>query len=273
MLTIDIHSHFFPESWPDFATRFGTPDWPWLKHLGDGEGMVMLGNREFRRIKQSCWDPAVRLEELDQQGVDLQVISATPVLFAYDRPAQQALEVARIFNDAARELCSRGDGRLKPLCQVPLQDIDASCAELTRCMRAGHIGVQIGNHVGQKNLDDPGIITFLHHCADECAPVLVHPWDMMAPERMPKYMMPWTVAMPAETQLAVSALVLSGAFDRLPKSLRICFAHGGGSFAFLWGGCRMHGSISRWRVAQPSFRRRNTSTVSRLTPPSSISVR
>jgi len=47
--------------------------------------------------------------------------------------------------------------------------------------------------------------------------------------------MPWTVAMPAETQLAVVAMILSGAFDRLPASLRICFAHGGGSFAFLLG--------------------------------------
>jgi aminocarboxymuconate-semialdehyde decarboxylase len=235
MSTIDIHSHFFPESWPDFAARFGTLDWPWLKHLGNGEGMVMLGDREFRRIPQSCWDPVVRLEELDRHGVDIQVMSATPVLFAYARPAVQGLEVAKVFNDAALELCSRSNGRLKALCQVPLQDIDASCAELTRCMKAGHIGVQIGNHVGLKNLDDPGIVTFLHHCADEGAPVLVHPWDMMAPERMPKYMMPWTVAMPAETQLAVSALVLSGAFDRLPKSLRICFAHGGGSFAFLLG--------------------------------------
>ena len=48
-------------------------------------------------------------------------------------------------------------------------------------------------------------------------------------------MMPWTVGMPAETQLSVVAMVLSGAFDRLPDSLRICFAHGGGSFAFLLG--------------------------------------
>lgn len=235
MPTIDIHSHFFPKSWPDLAARFGTPDWPWLKHLGDGEGMVMLGNREFRRINHLCWDPVVRLEDLDRLGVDLQIVSATPVLFAYQRPADQGLEVAKIFNDAALELCDRGKGRLKALCQVPLQDIDASCAELTRCMKAGHIGVQIGNHVGNKNLDDSGIIEFLQHCAEEGAPVLVHPWDMMAPERMPKYMMPWTVAMPAETQLAVSALVLSGAFDRLPKSLRICFAHGGGSFAYLLG--------------------------------------
>lgn len=235
MRTIDMHAHFFPETWPDFAARFGTPDWPWLKPLGDGQAMVMLGDREFRRITQVCWDPELRLEDLDRRGVDLQVISATPVLFSYNRPAEQALEVARIFNDALLHWCARGRDRYKALCQVPLQNIDASCAEVSRCMQAGHIGVQIGNHVGPKNLDDPGIVTFLHHCADIGAAVLVHPWDMMAQDRMPKYMTPWTVGMPAETQLAVSSLVLSGAFDRLPKTLRICFAHGGGSFAYLLG--------------------------------------
>ena len=52
---------------------------------------------------------------------------------------------------------------------------------------------------------------------------------------MPNYMMPWTVGMPAETQLGIVAMILSGAFDSLPKTLRICFAHGGGSFAFLLG--------------------------------------
>jgi tryptophan 2,3-dioxygenase len=78
-------------------------------------------------------------------------------------------------------------------------------------------------------------VTFLHHCADVGAAVLVHPWEMFGCERMPKYMMPWTVGMPAETQLSVVALILSGAFDRLPNTLRICFAHGGGSFAFLLG--------------------------------------
>jgi len=41
--------------------------------------------------------------------------------------------------------------------------------------------------------------------------------------------------MPAETQLSIVALILGGGFDRLPENLRICFAHGGGSFAFLLG--------------------------------------
>jgi aminocarboxymuconate-semialdehyde decarboxylase len=235
MQVIDIHNHFFPESWPDLAPRFGTPDWPWIKHTEPGKADIMVGDKFFRHIYSACWDPEVRLREMDRDSVDLQIISATPVLFAYERPTEHALACAQIFNDAALEICSRGKGRLKSFCQVPLQAPDAACEELTRCMKAGHIGVQIGNHVGLKNLDDTGIITFLHHCADEGAPVLVHPWDMFARERMPKYMMPWTVGMPAETQLSIVALILSGALDRLPSTLRICFAHGGGSFAYLLG--------------------------------------
>jgi aminocarboxymuconate-semialdehyde decarboxylase len=232
---IDLHSHFFPETWPDFAARFGTPDWPSLKHLGGGKAMVMVGDREFRPITAACWDVDVRLTDMDRMGLDHQVISATPVLFAYGRAPAEAAEVAKIMNDAALEMVGRGQGRLHAICQVPLQDIDAACAELSRAMAAGHRGVQIGNHVGRRNLDDDGIVTFLHHCADEGAAVLVHPWDMMAADRMDRYMMAWTVGMPAETQLAMVSMILGGAFDRLPESLRLCFAHGGGSFAFLLG--------------------------------------
>jgi aminocarboxymuconate-semialdehyde decarboxylase len=235
MQTIDIHNHFFPSAWPDLAARYGTPNWPAIRHTEPGKADIFVGDRFFRHIYSACWDPDVRLQEMDRDGIAVQVISATPVLFAYERPIEHALDCAQLFNDAALELCSHGRGRLKSFCQVPLQDADAACKELTRCMRAGHLGVQIGNHVGNKNLDDAGIIAFLQHCATEGAAVLVHPWDMFGQERMPKYMMPWTVGMPAETQLSIVAMILSGAFDRLPSTLRICFAHGGGSFAFLLG--------------------------------------
>jgi aminocarboxymuconate-semialdehyde decarboxylase len=235
MNTIDMHSHFFPREWEDLGRRFGGGDWPWMKHLGGGKAMVMVGDKEFRPIYSACWDAEKRLEEMDRDGVDLQVMCSTPVLFAYARPADQALYCAQTFNDAGLELASRGKGRLKTLCQVPLQDTDAACRELSRAMRAGHLGVQIGNHVGDRDLDGEGIVTFLQHCAAENAAVLVHPWDMMGGARTARWMMGWTVSMPAETQLSIVALILGGGFDRLPAGLRICFAHGGGSFAFLLG--------------------------------------
>jgi aminocarboxymuconate-semialdehyde decarboxylase len=235
MTVVDIHSHFLPPEWPDLATRFGSPDWPWLRHDAPGQAMLMVGERDYRPVTEACWNPSRRIEDMDRDGVDIQIISATPVLFAYARPAAQALECARLFNDAAVELCAYAPRRLRPLCQVPLQDIDASCREVERAMESGHAGVQIGNHVELRNLDDSGILDFLSHCAAIGAPVLVHPWDMFGSDRMKRYMLQWLVAMPAETQLGILALILSGAFERLPRSLRICFAHGGGSFAFLLG--------------------------------------
>lgn len=236
-MIIDIHTHFFPKTWPDLAERFGTPNWPWMRHDGPRAATVMVGNTEFRPVNDACWDAAVRLEEMEKFGVDIQILSATPVLFAYDRPVAHAAEVARIFNDEALKLCGEGKGRLRAICQVPLQDTDAACAELTRAMSNGHIGVQIGNHVKDRDLDDPALFTFLHHCADLGASVLVHPWDMMlmGSPRMKKYMLPWLVSMPAETQLSILRIILSGTFERLPRSLKICFAHGGGSFPYLLG--------------------------------------
>jgi aminocarboxymuconate-semialdehyde decarboxylase len=232
---IDMHSHFFPKMDDAYRTRAEAEGLPWLRDAGGGSGFIMQGAKEFRPVDDILWDPARRVDALDEQGIDLQIICATPIMFGYSRPAEQALECAQRFNDAALEFCGHAPERMRSLAQVPLQDIDLSCREVSRAMESGHLGVQIGNHMGLRNLDDEGILTFLTHCAEVGAAVLVHPWDMMARERMPKYMLPWLVAMPAETQLSILSLILSGAFDRLPKNLRICFGHGGGSFAFLLG--------------------------------------
>ncbi len=235
MKTIDIHSHFYPDNIADMETRFGDGIWPGFRKISDENGMITFDGGDYRPIYDACWSPARRIEELDKHGVDIQIICATPILFAYSKPPQQSLECAKVMNDTALEMCSHNTGRLKAMCQVPLQDIDLACGEASRAMASGHVGVQIGNHVNEKNLDDEGLITFLQHCADIGAPVLIHPWDMMAPERMPKYMLQWLVAMPAETQLSILSLILSGAFERLPRKLNLCFAHGGGSFAYLMG--------------------------------------
>jgi len=232
---IDVHAHFFPREWPSLAERFGTPDWPWMRHDSPGRATVMLGEREFRAVDARCWDADVRLEAMDRDGIALQVMSATPVLFSYGREAGEALEAARIFNDAALDIAADAHGRIVTFCQVPLQDVEAACRELDRCLANGHLGVEIGNHVGDTYLDDPGILEFLQHCAEVGAPVFVHPWDMRPPVAMQGMMMPWLVGMPAETHLSILRLILTGAFDRLPASLRICFAHGGGSFAFWLG--------------------------------------
>ena len=59
--------------------------------------------------------------------------------------------------------------------------------------------------------------------------IFVHPWEMMGEGDMQKYWLPWLVGMPAETCRAICSLIFSGTLEKC-KNLRICFAHGGGSF-------------------------------------------
>lgn len=227
---IDVHSHYVPRGWPAF-----TPEFPTLRVESEREAVIMRGDTEFRRITSECWDAAIRLEAMDADGVDVQVVSPTPVFFSYDANPAEAVKIATVFNDLALEICAPAPDRLLPFCQVPLQDPDLACAELERALASGHRGVEIGNHVGDRDLDDAGIVTFLQHAASLGAPVFVHPWDMPATPRTDRWMAQWLIGMPAETHLSLLAMILGGAFDKLPETLRICFAHGGGSFAFWLG--------------------------------------
>ncbi len=233
---IDMHSHFFPRIGRDEAAGFDAERAPWLAIDGDGSrGQIMVGERPFRPVHDALWDPGARVAALDSQGIELQVVCATPVLFGYGWEATKAYDWAEMMNERALAFCSGHPRRLKALGQVPLQDPALACRAASQAKAAGCVGVQIGNHVGDRDLDDRDLVDFLIHCAEQSIPVLVHPWDMMGGNRMKQWMLPWLVAMAAETQLGMLSLILSGALERIPESLRICFAHGGGSFAFLLG--------------------------------------
>lgn len=235
MTIIDVHTHVFPRLSRTESRILAGAGEPWLRVHGDGTGMMMSGEDEYRPVVAPLWDPHRRLADMDAAGVDVQVVSPTPLMFGYDADPVQAAEWCDLVNDRILAFCATDPARLLPLAQVPLQDLASACAAASAAKAAGHRGVHIGNHVGERYLADEAIVAFLTHCAHEDIPVLVHPWDMLAPERMPGHMLAWLVGMPAETQLSILGMALGGAFEKLPTSLRLCFCHGGGSFAYLLG--------------------------------------
>ena len=228
----DVHTHYVPRGWPPLP---GPGDRPSLRVDGPSEATIMLGEKAFRRITDNAWNADVRLAAMDRCGVDRQVLSPTPVFFSYDQPADAAAGIAAIFNDLALEIAAQAPHRLVPFCQVPLQDTDAACRELDRAVAAGHRGVEIGNHVGDRDLDDAGIVTFLQHCAASDVPVFVHPWDMPDTPAHPPLDGPVAHRHarrdpPVDPRDGAGRRVRPGR-----RALRICFAHGGGSFAFWLG--------------------------------------
>lgn len=80
------------------------------------------------------------------------------------------------------------------------------------------------------NLDEDALRPVFAEAERLGAAVFVHPWDMMGSAEMPRHWLPWLVGMPAETCRAIASVLMGGVLDEFPR-LRLCFAHGGGSFA------------------------------------------
>jgi len=184
----------------------------------------------FREIASNCWDATQRLQECDEAGVGVQVLSTVPALFAYQLPPERGQDLARLLNDSIASLCREHPRRFIGLGTLPLQSPDLALRELDRCIgELGLAGIEIGSHVNAWNLSDPALFPVFARATGLGAAIFVHPWDMMGEERMQRYWLPWLVGMPAEVSLAICSVIFGGVLERLP-GLRIAFAHGGGAF-------------------------------------------
>lgn len=234
-MKIDLHTHILPERWPDLRERYGYGGWVNLEHHKPCCARMMIDGKFFREINDNCWSPQRRIEECDDFGVSLQVLSTVPVMFSYWAKPEHAHDLAQILNDHIADIARQYPLRFAGLGTLPMQDPDLAVKELERCVRDLKLpGVQIGSHVNEWNLDEPRLFPVFEAAADLGAAIFVHPWDMLAKERMTKYWMSWLVGMPAETTLAICSVIFGGILDRLPK-LRIGFAHGGGAFPGTFG--------------------------------------
>jgi aminocarboxymuconate-semialdehyde decarboxylase len=230
MFKVDVHTHILPPSWPDLTERYGTPGFPGFESQPDGSAHMMVNCKHFRTFQSNSWDPAVRLGDCDRDGVHVQVLSTVPIMFSYWAKPAHAADLAQILNDHIAATVADNPARFVGLCTVPLQDTALAIRELERAVRElGLAGVEIGTHVDNMNLNDPALFPFFEAAADLGAAVFVHPWDMMGRDAMRRYWLPWLVSMPAETSRAICSMIFGGVLERLP-TLRVNFAHGGGSF-------------------------------------------
>ena len=243
-MVIDIHTHILPKDLPDLEKKFGYGGWIKLDHNSNGTANMIKDGEQFRVVKCNCWDPVARLDDCQESGVSLQVISTIPVMFSYWAQPKHTYLLSRLLNDDIANVVQNNPKRFVGLGTIPMQDEKLAVKELERCIQDLRFpGIQIGSNINGKNLSSQKFFPIFEAAADLGSCIFVHPWNIMGKNQMEKYWLPWLVGMPAETSRAICSMIFSGIFEKLPN-LRVAFAHGGGAFPATIGRIQ-HGYDSR----------------------------
>ncbi|RYE70524.1 MAG: amidohydrolase [Rhizobiaceae bacterium] len=180
---------------------------------------------------------AERLAEMDQAGIDMQILSVTIPGVQMFEPAA-ASELAKATNDHLAAAIARHPQRYAGLACFAPQDPAAASREMERAInQLGLNGFIINSHTGDLYLDDARFAPILEAAEALDRPIYLHPRapsnGMAAPFR--DYSMGgsiWGFGIEAGTHAV--RLILSGLFDRYPR-LRIVLGHMGEALPFwMW---------------------------------------
>jgi aminocarboxymuconate-semialdehyde decarboxylase len=237
MRSIDIHAHLMPQSlWK--AVDAGQA-WHGFR-LEPGHGLravVRADKRVGVQTPKLRFTPEERLKDMDEQGVDVQVVSIHTPLFSYDVDSAQGQQLAREVNDEIAAMTRQWPQRFAGLATLPVQDVGAAVDELDRAVHVlGLKGAELDTVVNGQTWDEPHFSPLFKAAEAMGAVLFFHPQpqDNLVLAFTEKFNLANSIGVPVEDALLVATLIFGGIFDACPE-LKVCIAHGGGPACFGMG--------------------------------------
>ena len=178
------------------------------------------------------WDPAARLRDQDQDGVEAEALFASPARFFYgleDEPFQRA--ILRSYNAWLHEFCSYNPTRLVGLPLLSILEVEHTVEDIQEYAKLGFRGVQIPTRIRDSGyyeskyepmwaaLEEAGMVVNVHTSTTQGA----------ARTRFegPREEAPWKqhvglASRQAPAQQFLGNLMFSGVFDRHPNLKVVC---------------------------------------------------
>ena len=232
--TIDIHAHFYPESYLKLIEAEGA-EFGVSCSYDDPDGPVIDANGvKTPPLSRRYFDLEDRVAAMDEMGVGVHCLSLTqPMLYWASPDLSERLAVA--YNDACAEVHEAYPERFLGLAILPMQEPELALKELERAKSLPGIrGVYMATRVLDKELSDPSLFPVYEAIEDSGLTIFLHPIKVVDPSRLKQFYLTNFIGNPTETAIAASHLILGEVLDRLPK-LTFCLPHAGGTFPWLIG--------------------------------------
>lgn len=232
---IDIHAHAVLEGVFGMAGNHGP-------ELVEGESPhFRSGGHVLEGVKyrgSPFMDVDVRLQQMDDAGIDRQILSPNPLYYFHNIDPGTAVPFAKHHNELLAQLVAAHD-RLDGLALLPLQDPDAAVAELRLGVQElGMVGAYVGTRT-TRELDDAAFDPLWATFVELDVPLFLHPAPdaVDAPTqdpRLARWDLDLILGFPYDETLAVATLIYGGVLERHPN-LDVCISHGGGASPYLYG--------------------------------------
>lgn len=231
---IDIHAHYFADSYLDLIAREGGAHGAqFVDH--HGTRALKVGALYTGPISDRFVDLDLRIEAMDRQGVTAQALSLTqPMVYWADDAFSEKMSVT--YNDALAEAATRHPRRLYGLAILPMQTPALALREARRAATLPGIrGVYMATCVLDRELGDEAFWPVYELLEDLGLPIFLHPLHVIGmTDRLKPYFLANLLGNPFDNAIAGVQLMFSGVMDRFPR-LEVVLPHGGGALPFLLG--------------------------------------
>ena len=251
-MIIDCHAHLVPPSLLD-AIRADKAKFPSIRLVEDGGslGFSFAGNKPTRPVSKPLSDIAARLQWMDAQKIERQVVGGWLDMFGNELPAEEGTRWSRLINThlaaAAKE-----QPRFIPLATVPLQDGARAADVLKEAHGQGFKGAMIGTQPKGRGgvLDDPSLQPFWETANNLGSLIFIHPVFESGDERVHDYGMANAVGRITDTLIAMSRLIYAGHVTRY-SNMKVVAGIGGAALPYVIGRLRRNYSLDKDKLGNP----------------------
>jgi predicted TIM-barrel fold metal-dependent hydrolase len=263
----DMWADYLPDSMKEFA--------PKVEHGEDADYVIFEGNRrkvnligaqagrtgkDFKMegrvsdARSGGWMPRARIEDMDQDGMDVQVLFGGGPLGTGNQDLY--IESFRSYNRWLSDFCHYDPKRLAGIGYVPMRDVDLAIEMIREFPKLGLKGVNIPAFpmnrntmqinastaqtmalTGDVNSDrcyaDPEFDPFWAACVELNLPVTIHLGGRGVRFQDKKWFLPDLVMSKLSMAEPISILIFGGVFDRFPDLKLASIESGVGWFGFV----------------------------------------
>jgi predicted TIM-barrel fold metal-dependent hydrolase len=186
---------------------------------------VRKAMKRFERARKTNFSAESRIQDMDEEGVDVQVLYPTvggQMLGKEFHDTELLAACCRAYNNWSAEYCQAEPKRLRFAAMLPIQDVDKAIVEAQRTAKMGAVSYYVRpNPIKGRNLYHRDYWPLWAEIEKLNKPISIH--DSGSPhipsfgERMDSHVTGHIIAHPFEAMVAMMSLIWYGIFERFPR--------------------------------------------------------